>query len=191
MTNPLNLQTHSTAAPGTPLEVDYENYVWAPPAFLHEFELGDGILAPRHPACVRLDLQDLQSFESVDTQYQAYGVTFHNAIAIQPSNPAFPSRNGAMVMMAAPKSGMIEAIFLKPVSLVNGFITGSRRTILSAFDDHDRKIAENGTTGANLAHLNGGAIANACLSVACLGIRRVQFHCFDGNLTLSELSFSY
>jgi hypothetical protein len=86
------------------------------------------------PAIVRLALEDLKCFEVVEHQFAHWGVTFNNAVAIQPSNPAFITDSGATVLMGAPKSGLIEVSFKYPVRSVSGLVTSSRRTVLSACD---------------------------------------------------------
>ncbi|NET17516.1 MAG: hypothetical protein F6K08_34195, partial [Okeania sp. SIO1H6] len=67
------------------------------------------------PSCISLDLENLKSFEVVDHQFKNWGLTFSNAIAIEPSNPAFAVPPGVKVLMGAPKSGLIEIHFKSPV----------------------------------------------------------------------------
>lgn len=142
------------------------------------------------PACVRLDMEDLQCFETVNHQYESWGVTFNDVVAIQPSNPAFPPRSGKMVVISSPKNGRIEAIFHQPVRYVNAFITSSRRTILAAFDINDRPIAHVESPAPNLATSKSGVPPNVKLSLQGANIHRVIFSALDGQMTLDELNFS-
>src|SRR5919202_261193 len=54
----------------------------------------DSNLLVIRPSSVCLNLEDLKCFEVVDRQFHRYGITFENAIALQPSNPAYPPRTG-------------------------------------------------------------------------------------------------
>lgn len=140
--------------------------------------------------CVRLDLEDLKCFEVVDQQFQGWGVTFSNAIALSPSNPAFPPHSGMMVLMGSPKDGWVEAIFENPVRYVSGFVTSSHRAVLAAFDANNQPIASTETTAGNLANSTSGLKPNIKLSLKAPNIRRVVFRSLDGHLTLDDFSFS-
>lgn len=93
------------------------------------------------PKPIRISLEELKSFETVENQFQNLGVKFTNAIALEPSNPAFGATNGVKVLMGAPKSGLIELTFTKPVKWVSAGVSSSRRSILSAYDRQDTEIA--------------------------------------------------
>ncbi len=80
--------------------------------------------------CIALNLEKLKSFEVLDWQFAELGVTFTNAIVLQPSNPAFPPRSGTMVLISGPRSGWLEASFREPVSCVSCFVTSSRQMVL-------------------------------------------------------------
>jgi len=147
-------------------------------------------LAVAQPLQVQLDLENLACFEVVKHQFQQQGVIFENAIALQPSNPAFPPRSGKNVLMGAPKNGLIEARFLHPMSAVGGFVTSSRRTVLSAYDYHNQLIAEVELAAANLANSHARISANAELSLTASNIHRVVFYAFGGHLTVDDISFS-
>jgi hypothetical protein len=140
-------------------------------------------------AAVRLDFDSLQPFERVERHFQKLGVTFKNAIALQPSNPAFQPIPGKMVLMGSPKSGWLEAVFDRPVNWVSGSITGSRRTVMAAFDANNRPIAQTQTAGANLVGSDSKLLPNLELSLLGEGIQRITLQTFDGQLTVSEFSF--
>lgn len=139
---------------------------------------------------VQLDWEDLSCFEIVNHQFRQHGVIFDNAIALYPSNPAFPPRSGRTVLMGAPQYGWIGAKFLDPVTFVGGFITSSRRTVLSAYDHNDQLVGEVELTAANLANSNSSLPANAELFISAHNIHRVVFSALGGHLTLDDFSFS-
>jgi hypothetical protein len=141
--------------------------------------------------CVRLDMEDLEAFEVLTHQYEDWGITFENAIALQPSNPAFPSRAGKMVVIGAPQSGWIEARFRQPVSYVSSFVTSSRRMVMAAFDAHNRPVGQVELESANLATEESKLPPNAQLSLRGTNIHRITFSSLDGQVTLDELNFSF
>ncbi len=138
---------------------------------------------------ISLDLETLNCFEVLERQFESQGVIFNNAIALAPSNPAFPSKSGRIIIMAAPKSGVIDVFFLKPVHIVNSLVTSSRRTVLSAYNQQDEQIAQVETLGPNLAGSPSLVPPNADLSLNIPNIHRVTFYAFDGHLTLAEFRF--
>lgn len=153
-----------------------------------DLAFGKGELIAQLSVCVRIDWEDLQCFEVVNHQFQNWGVEFQNAIALRPSNRAYPAYSGNMVVMGAPKDGWLEATFLKPVRFVSGFITSSRRTVLSAFDSNNTLLAQIESPGANLA-TNAPYPPNLRLSLNASNIHRVTFHTFNGHLTLDDFCF--
>lgn len=140
-------------------------------------------------SCICLNLEDLKCFEVVEHQYEHWGVIFHNSVAIQPSNPAFPTKSGLTVLMGAPKSGFLEAIFLRPVSQVRACITSSQRLVMSAYDRDRQLVAQSILPSANLANSDSALAPNTSLSVNTQNIYSVSFCAFDGQFTLSEFCF--
>ncbi|MGF1498338.1 MAG: hypothetical protein ACFB8W_16175 [Elainellaceae cyanobacterium] len=138
---------------------------------------------------VQLDLEGLQCFEVVRQQYHQLGVVFKNAIALRPSNPAFPPYSGSMVLMGAPKNGFLEAIFTKPTSSVSACVTGSRRTAANAYDSKGELVETVQTPDANLATAESAADANYRLTLTTSNISRVVFQCLGGQFTLDDFSF--
>lgn len=152
------------------------------------------ILLPRAqdnpPVCVRLDMEDLQCFERVERQFDAWGIVFKNAIALHPSNPAFPTRTGKTVLTGAPHSSWIGVQFHRPVSYVSGFVTSSRQLALSAYNAADQLVAKSEIPSANLLDATSVYPPNLQLSVRGQAITRIVFHAFNGQFTLDELVFS-
>ncbi|MEG4145244.1 hypothetical protein QUA24_04765 [Microcoleus sp. Pol12B5] len=143
------------------------------------------------PAIVRVALEDLKCFEVVEHQFAHWGVTFSNAVAIQPSNPAFFTGSGATVLMGAPKSGLIEVTFKYPVRWVSGLVTSSRRTVLSACDIDGNPIVQDEMPAPNLVGSNSPIAPRAPLRVKAPNIYRISFYAFDGQLIVDDLIFGF
>jgi hypothetical protein len=141
------------------------------------------------PTCICLDLEDLKCFEAVERQYEGWGVIFHNSLAIQPSNPAFPSYSGLTVLMGAPRSGFLEATFLRPVNSVSAFVTSSQRLVLSAYDRDRQLLGQAVLPSANLANSDSVISPNTLLSINMNNIYSVTFCAFDGQFTLDNFRF--
>jgi hypothetical protein len=143
------------------------------------------------PTCICLNLENLKCFEAVEHQYKHWGVFFHNSLAIQPSNPAFPTYSGLTVLMGAPKSGFLEATFLHPVNSVSAFVTSSQRLVLSAYARDRQLLAQDVLPGANLANSDSAILPNTLLSVTAKNIYSVTFCAFDGQFTLDDFHFCF
>lgn len=143
------------------------------------------------PTIIRLDLEDLKCFEVVERQFQQWGITFKNAVALQPSNPAFPPYSGNTVLMGAPKNGFLEAIFQHPIRFVSGYVTSSQRTILSVYDKEDKLLTRTEMSGPNLAGSGSEIPPNFQLRISVPNIHRMTFYAFDGQLTVDDLCFGF
>ncbi|RCJ18492.1 hypothetical protein A6S26_28445 [Nostoc sp. ATCC 43529] len=141
------------------------------------------------PTCICLDFEDLKCFEVVERQYERWGVIFQNSLAMQPSNPAFPSYSGLTVLMGAPKSGFLEASFLHPVNSVSAFVTSSQRLVLSAYDRDRQLLGQTVLPGANLANSDSAISPNTLLSITANNIYTVTFCAFDGQFVLDDFRF--
>ncbi|MBZ8181410.1 MAG: hypothetical protein SAL07_09860 [Oscillatoria sp. PMC 1051.18] len=143
------------------------------------------------PSQLKLNLEDLRCFEAIDNQFRPWGISFSNAIALQPSNQAYPPHTGTIVLMGAPKSGWIEASFSTPIRYFKCYVTCSQRTVLSAYDREDRVVARAEIPGQNLAGSDSQIAPNAPLEVTANKITRVTIYAFDGQLTIDDLSFAF
>ncbi|YAF97057.1 MAG: hypothetical protein AB3A66_05120 [Nodularia sp. CChRGM 3473] len=141
------------------------------------------------PTCICLNLENLKCFETVERQYEHWGVIFHNSLAIQPSNPAFPTHSGLTVLMGSPKNGFLEATFLHPVNWVSVFVTSSQRLVLSAYDRDRQVLAQTILPSANLANSDSVLPPNSLLSITAKNIHCVTFCAFDGQFTLDNFRF--
>lgn len=139
------------------------------------------------PVC--LNLESLQPFEVVNGQFEAMGVTLNNAIAIHPSNPAFPTYSGKILLLAAPEHGLIEITFSQPVCYISGRVTSSRPTVFTAYNSLGKELVRKKIPHANLAGSNSPIEPNQLLSAEGRNIRKVTFYAFDGQLTLDTISF--
>lgn len=151
----------------------------------------DSNLLVIRPSSVCLNLEDLKCFEVVEHQFHHYGIAFINAIALQPSNPAYPPRSSTTVLMGAPKSGWLEVRFSQPVCLFCCYVTSSQRTILSAYDHQDKLLDRQSMTGPNLDGSDSPLPANTQLKVEQPNISRLTLYAFDGQLTVADLSFGF
>jgi hypothetical protein len=140
---------------------------------------------------VRLNLQDLNCFEVVERQFEKWGAVFRNALALSPSNPAFPTHSGSIVLMGGPKSGSMEVIFTQPISRVRALVTSSRRTVLSAYDRDGQLLAKTETSAPNLAGSQSNLSPNTLLSLDSENIHRIGFYSFDGQLTVADFAFGF
>ena len=151
----------------------------------------DSNLLVIRPSSVCLNLEDLKCFEVVEHQFHHYGIALINAIALQPSNPAYPPRSGSTVLMGAPKSGWLEARFSEPVCMFSCYVTSSQRTILSAYDYQDKLLERQSMTGPNLAGSDSLIPPNALLRVEHPNISRITLYAFDGQLTVTDVNFGF
>ena len=155
--------------------------------------VGSAHVGPVKSLSAQLDLSQLDNFEVVEHQYQNQGIQFQNAIALYPSNPAFPPRNGGAVILGGPKSGTIDLTFSPPVQMVEGYVTSSGVTVMTAFDDQGNVIDTDETSGRNLADTNSPHLPHACLSIQTSGeqsICHIRLRCGGGQISLSGLRFS-
>lgn len=142
------------------------------------------------PLNVCLNLEDLKSFEVVERQFQDYGIILKNAIALVPSNPAYPTRTGSIVLMGGPKNGWLEVTFSQAISKFCCYVTSSQRTIMSAYDHQDKLLGRQ-SIQANLAGFDPLLPPNAPLLLELPNMARITLYAFDGQLTLADLSFDF
>ncbi|MGL5082629.1 MAG: hypothetical protein ACRC8A_14175, partial [Microcoleaceae cyanobacterium] len=141
---------------------------------------------------IRLALEELSCFEMVEHQFQSWGITFINAITLQPSNPVFGVDPEAMVLMGAPKSGWLEIYFATPIRRIEAGVISSRPTVLSAYNSMGEEIAQTEMTLVKpKSHTHPTELPKARLSLACAGISKITFYAFDGQLVISQLLFEF
>ncbi|SKB13241.1 conserved hypothetical protein [Planktothrix sp. PCC 11201] len=140
---------------------------------------------------IRLALEELYCFEVIENQFQHWGITFKNAIALQPSNPAFVIKPTTTVIMGAPKGGHLEINFKYPVQKVCGMVTSSSATVLSAYDIEGKKVAETGMSVSH--HMSSDALnfPNAQLKLSGCNLKKVTFGTFDGQLILHHFRVEF
>lgn len=141
----------------------------------------------------KIDFSQLGNFEVVGPQYEQQGIQFQNAIALHPSNPAFPSCNGNAIILGGPKSGTLDIWFSPPVHTVESSVTSSGVTVMTAFDDNGQIIATDETLGRNLDDEHSDHAPHVRLSVHLANrqeVHHVRLRCGGGHVSLSELGFS-
>lgn len=145
------------------------------------------------PSCICLNIEDLKSFEVVERQFLSWGVELSNAIALHPSNDAYPPRSGKMVLIGAPKSGWMEMTFKRPVSFFNCYATGSQRIVLLAYDNCGQVLTQGEISEPNLGKSDSKIAPNAqlCAIAERAEIARVTLYAFDGQMTVDDLSFGF
>ena len=143
------------------------------------------------PQRIRLALEQLQCFEVVEGQFQAWGITFVNAIALQPSNPAFGIGSNQTVLMAAPKSGWLEVHFQHPVRRVEAAVTSSRRTILSAYNREGDEIDRAQMAKTFDRRCLPRVLPSDQLCVQATNIHKVTFSTFDGQLIVDRFKVEF
>lgn len=151
----------------------------------------DSSLPVTKPSSVCLNLEDLKCFEVVEHQFHHYGIAFSNAIALQPSNPAYPPRSGTTVLMGAPKSGWLDISFSQPVCMFCCYVTSSQQTILSAYDHQDKLLVRKSMAGPNLAGSDSPIPPNCQWKIEQPNISRITVYAFDGQLTITDLCFGF
>lgn len=194
MYTPLKSQAFS-AAPSSPLNQPYDRSVPAvdsvSSAHCTEAHLQSTPGMTDNLALESLDLSGLQNFEVVGNQYREKGIQFSNVIALQPSNPAFPSRTSPTILLAGPKGGMMDLTFLTPTCAVIGYVTSASVTVMTAFDGEGNILGKAETLGRNLADEDSSYPPNTELAVMTKTpmIHRIRLRCGGGTLTLSDLRF--
>ncbi|HEY9669808.1 MAG TPA: hypothetical protein V6C91_23550 [Coleofasciculaceae cyanobacterium] len=151
----------------------------------------DSNLLVIRPSSVCLNLEDLKCFEAVDSQFQHYGIAFTNAIALQPSNPAYPPRTSSTVLMGAPKSGWMEIAFSQPICQFCCYVTSSQRMLMSAYNRQGNLLVRHSLPEANLDGSDSSISPNTEFKIEVPDISQITFYAFDGQLTLADLSFSF
>lgn len=128
---------------------------------------------------LRLDFQDLTAFECVTEQYRHLGVYFSGAIALEPSNPAFPPKSTAFVLMPLGHEMMITVTFDTLASQIGAWVCGAGSVILTAFDSKGKILKQASTTASPwlaLSNQEQGAWPQHQLELKQHGIAKVMFH---------------
>jgi hypothetical protein len=141
--------------------------------------------------CTLLNFDNLKPFEILVNQYQSSGVTFTNAIAILPSNPAFPANSGLMVLMGSPKNGFLEATFSLSVHFVSAVVTSSQQLTMIAYDQYGQILNQSMLPAANIVAPDATISPNQLLSVEAKDIRSVSFLAADGQFVIDDFRFCF
>lgn len=148
---------------------------------------------PQPSTEICLALGELHCFETVDTQFQHWGIQFVNAIALQPSNPAFGA-DSAVALMGAPKSGWLEIHFQIPIRQIEAQVMSPRTTILSMYGS---PAAEQAILQTEMTLVGTRSPEHPVkqfrseLSRPQADINKVTFYTFDGQLVINQLFFKF
>lgn len=107
------------------------------------------------PKLIRLDFEDLTPFESVTERYRHLGVRFGNAIALEPSNPAFTAKSGSFVLMPMGNQTRLCVYFDKPSCLAGAFVCSTRIVVLTAYDRNGNLLGQTSTVADSTAGADG------------------------------------
>ena len=143
------------------------------------------------PSYIHINLDNLKCFEQVDNQFQNWGITFSNAIIIEPSNPAFAVPEGVKVLMGGPKNGRIEMYFRSPAKFVSALTRNSHRTIVSAYNQNEELLAKDEVPTSSLLNSNSMISPKTQLTVNAEKIYKVVFYAFDGQFIIIDLSVGF
>lgn len=138
------------------------------------------------PESVKLDFQELTAFERVGDRYRHLGVTFSEAIALEPSNPTFQPRAGSLVLMPLADRRSITVDFCHPVRQLEAYVSGARSVTLTAFDRDGKPLCLIGCScqGADPDRM----LPRQQLKLDIEGIAKVMFHS-NAPFILEQLSW--
>ncbi len=91
---------------------------------------------------VPINFSDLQPFERVQSQYQAWGIEFDGAIALQPSNSAFQLSQASVGLMPSCDRIPLRIYLQQPHHWMSACLIGAKRITVRAFDASQRLIHE-------------------------------------------------
>ncbi|MGB3533865.1 MAG: hypothetical protein WBA13_10155 [Microcoleaceae cyanobacterium] len=142
---------------------------------------------PPRSTPIRLELEALNRFETVEHQFQLWGIAFKNAIALQPSNPAFITKAEQVVLMSGPSSGYIEINFRHPLRSIEARVISSQPAVLSAFNSEEQEIASTHTPVSESTGVISSVLPPTLLQIHTPEIHKVTFSTFDGQLIIDYL----
>lgn len=92
------------------------------------------------PQVQALDFSQLAPFETVTDQFIALGLQVEGAIALQPSNPIFWTRQQAIVLMPTADRKSIDLIFVRAVRYLAVSVMGVREVRMTATTGDRRQV---------------------------------------------------
>ncbi len=142
-------------------------------------------------ATISLPFERLACFVDVADCFADLGVRFSNAIALVPSNPAYPAGSSARVIVSAPQNGALELRFDRPAAYLTAWITSSRAMTVSAKNADGEIVARAGLACGNLHGSDSPLPANHPTTVMAPEIHSVTFSAFDGQIAVRDLAFAF
>jgi hypothetical protein len=122
--------------------------MWTPPQTLPLYESQHEKFDYQPFSCppvtdpLQLDFTDLKVFESVQDQYQQWGIRFEGAIALRPSNPAFQVEPGTIVLVPEAGRSKIAVQFEQLRKWVGAVVTATQQVKLTLLNRDNEPIAE-------------------------------------------------
>ncbi|WP_416674851.1 hypothetical protein [Egbenema bharatensis] len=122
--------------------------MWTPPQTLPLYETQYEKFVYQPFSCLpvtdplQLDFTDLKVFESVQDQYQRWGIRFEGAIALRPSNPAFQIEPETIVLVPEVGCSNIAVQFEQLRKWVGAVVTATQRVKLTLLNRENEPIAE-------------------------------------------------
>lgn len=84
---------------------------------------------------IHLDFSELRSFTQVRDQFRPWGIQFSDAIALQPSNPAFANSEQPIGLMPISQQVPLTIYFNLPYQQVNVGLVGVKQIVVRVFND--------------------------------------------------------
>ncbi len=139
---------------------------------------------------VQISFEALSAFDRVTTQFESLGVRFHNAIALKPSNPAFPQDTDACVLLPTQNNSSLALDFVQPMTWIEVSVSSVQAVRLRGFDASDEVLTEAGDAYdyCNLGAHPNHELPQQQLRIAAAGLSKVVIES-DTPLTLNEISF--
>jgi hypothetical protein len=141
---------------------------------------------------IQLNFQSLSAFDRVTNQYGRWGVQFLGAIAIQPSNPAFVPHSGSLALMPLTNQTKLTAAFAQAIQKVSAFVIGTKRVVLTAFDENGNILGQVNSNTAQAVEPEKAPQARLPVQRLALegwNIAKVIFHS-DAPFILNDFCFS-
>lgn len=142
-----------------------------------------------------INFDTLTDLSSIFQQYQAQGVTFTNAIALEAglslNDLLFPPRSGNVA--AAPTNTSITLTFNGTTNFVSGYFTYASAVALQAYDAANTLVGQTNTPGNCTDNTIGSACGspNLLLSLnTATAFSRVVISSADGMFALDDLNFT-
>lgn len=104
-----------------------------------------------------IDFSDLQPFERVRSQYQAWGIEFEGAIALQPSNSAFNLPEASVGLIPCSDRRPIKLYLQRPYQEIGACLIGAKQITVKAFGANQQLVHQQCFGQTNYLQAQGAA----------------------------------